>query len=762
MKISLEDVAESTESAFSDNSSDNLEQFKDLAGEAGVDLGLLELSAKGAALALAVMITKSVIDGAISYDKAITDLQITMGITEESAKDLYAAVKDISKGGYSIEGIANAVKMLEQRFGLSADESEELAQGIDLLNKYGYEHKDVIRFMTSAVNDWGMTYEEALDYILKGEQEGLNMSEDWMDTLVEYTPIFSTLGITGNDAFNLIREAMKATGVDSDKAADIVKEFFLTLTDGSTTSQEAFDALGLNIDDLKNKINDGSLTSVEAMQKVMEAIMGVGDETEQARLLQEIFKGTIEYGSIGIVEAWANVGNEVINTTGTIDAAKEAFEGSYEAAKQDLSNSWSTLSETIGSKAVPALTWTIDLFNDILVTVLNIGPLVKNMFAEMGNDISQWSLGAVGKFQEFQIACIEGAIKIAESLGKDEWASKWTKNLENVKNKHTETVEKIKQNEKERARIEKEDQALRDQIYGRDRSNHTKTADTIVKNNDNIKKSSSETNKKLETDSTNSANKVSQNAQKMGNDLSSNMNKAKNSTEISMQGIKGAVDSNMNGSLTTIQVQATEMYKGVKTSFNKMSQSAREDGTAMYLGVQTSAQKMASSAKSSGTEMYLGVTTSTSQMANKAIADWERIRSEYSKNITGTITITTVKKTINETINKTSQKASTQSIMDTHKSLTESITPINIDKYELFNGYYTQKTQESRQVISIQKNNNITKNLENKLDKLVSTLSNLKTINQSNNINITAQEPLSPSQVARRTRKELETLGRRL
>lgn len=176
----------------------------------------------------------------------------------------------------------------------------------------------------------------------------------------------------------------------------------------------------------------------------------------------------------------------------------------------------------------------------------------------------------------------------------------------------------------------------------------------------------------------------------------------------------------------------------------------------------TSAQKMASSAKSSGTEMYLGVTTSTSQMANKAIADWERIRSEYSKNITGTITITTVKKTINETINKTSQKASTQSIMDTHKSLTESITPINIDKYELFNGYYTQKTQESRQVISIQKNNNITKNLENKLDKLVSTLSNLKTINQSNNINITAQEPLSPSQVARRTRKELETLGRRL
>lgn len=706
LKNSLEDVAESTESAFSDNSSDNLEQFKDLAGEAGIDLGLLELSAKGAALALAVVITKSVIDGATSYDKAITDLQITMGITEKSAKDLYAAVKDISKGGYSIEGIANAVKMLEQRFGLSADESEELAQGIDLLNKYGYEHKDVIRFMTSAVNDWGMTYEEALDYILKGEQEGLNMSEDWMDTLVEYAPIFSTLGVTGNDAFVLIQKAMQATGVDSDKAADMVKELMLTLTDGSDASAQALDELGLDIDDLTGRINDGSITSVEAMQEIMKAIVDMGDKTEKSRLLQETFKGTIEYGSIGIVEAWSNIGNEVINTTGTIDAAKQAFEGSYEAAKQDLSNSWNTLSETIGSKAVPALTWTIDLFNDILVTVLNIGPLVKNMFAEMGNDITQWSLGAVGKFQEFQIACIEGAIKIAEALGKDEWASKWKENLEGVKNKHTETVEKIKQNEKERAKIEAQDQALRDEIYGRDKKNHTDTANAIVQNNEKVKNSSSETNKKLETDSTNSANKVSQNAQKMGNDLSSNMNKAKSSAETSMQGVKGAVDSNMDGSLKTVQVQATEMYKGVKTSFHKMSQSAREDGTEMYKGIQTSANKMASSAKAAATDMYKGVTTSTSRMAQKAIADWNSIRNAYSKSITGNITIQ--KKTISTQETQQAQAASSLSIPD---KTTIDFSTINTARFITEGQYYSIPTSNQNLPNINNTNNNFETNM---------------------------------------------------
>lgn len=717
LKSNLNETADATDEISESAENSRLDEFKDTASEAGVNLDFLELSAKGAALALAVVITKSVISGAINYDKAITDLQITMGLTEKSAKDLYNAVQDISQGGYSIEGISNSVKILEQRFNLSADETKNLAQGMEILNKYGYENKDVVRFMTSAVNDWGMGYEEALDYILTGEQKGLNISEDWMDTLVEYTPILSTLGLTGKDVFALISEGVKATGLDTDKAADMVKEFFLTLTDGSDTSKEAFKDVGINIDTLKNQIDNGSITSAEAMQKVMKAIMKVGDETDQARLLQEIFKGTIEYGSIGVVEAWANMEQGVVNTKGAIDEAKTAFEGSYEASKQDLSNSWNELTTTIGSGTVPALTWVIDLFNDILATVMNLGPLYKNTLALMGNDLSQWSLGAVGKFKEFEIACIEGAIKIAEVLGKDEWASKWKENLEDAKQSHSETVKKIIENEKERTRIESEDEILREQIYGKNKEIHNSNADKIIKKNEEVKQSSKTTNKAIETDTTNSANKVSANTNKMSTDMSTNMNKAKSSAESSMQGVKGAIDNNMDGSLRTVQVQATEMYKGVKTSFLKMSQSAREDGTEMYLGVQTSARKMAESAKSSASDMYRGVTTSTSKMANKAIADWNSIKNTYSKSISGNVTIH--KKTISSQESKQSQDLSKLSTpIDMAKF---DITPINSERFVTQGQYYSVPTSDKSNYL---KQNNIsntdTNNLLKELIKLLS------------------------------------------
>lgn len=750
LKSDLSETADATDEISESAENSRLDEFKDTASEAGVNLDFLELSAKGAALALAVVITKSVIDAAGTYDKAITDLQITMGITEDSAKDLYSAIRDISDGGYSIEGISEAVKMLEQRFGLSANQSEELAQGIDLLNKYGYESKDVVRFMTTAVNDWGMTYKGALDYILKGQQEGLNMSDDWMDTLVEYTPIFSTLGVTGNDAFLLIREAMKATGVDSDKAADMIKELMLTLTDGSDASARALSELGLNINTLKKQIDDGSITSVEAMQKIMKAIVGMGEETEKSRLLQETFKGTIEYGSIGIVEAWNNIGNEVVNTAGTIDAAKEAFEGSYEAAKQDLSNSWNELTTTIGSGAVPALTWVIDLFNDILATVMNLGPLYKNTLALMGNDLSQWCLGAVGKFKEFEIACIEGAIKIAEALGKDEWASKWKENLEGAKQSHSETVKKIIENEKERTRIESEDEILREQIYGKNKESHNSNADKIIKKNEEVKQSSKTTNKAIETDTTNSANKVSANTNKMSTDMSTNMNKAKSSAESSMQGVKGAIDNNMDGSLKTVQVQATEMYKGVKTSFFKMSQSAREDGTEMYKGVQTSAQKMADSAKSSASDMYRGVTTSTSRMAEKAISDWNSIRTAYSKPINGKITKTTINKTKNEKEDKSINNVKSNfDIMPV-----DDINLPDISNLRLTGGYFTS-TATSRLEFYNESSILETNKLLKEIIKYISKNNNSIT----NNITINSAKALSPYEIAKENIKAQKRLA---
>lgn len=446
----LEDLGESSNKAESSIAS-VVNSITDLAGVS-----------KTAAAAITTIFTSGIVSGAISYDKAITFLRINLGVAKKDAKSLYDQIKLIADDGYSLEGVTQATTLLQKRFKLSNQETKDLAQSMELLDKMGYDMNDTVRFMTSAVNDWGMTHREALDMIIAGEQEGLNISNDWLDSLVEYTPILSTLGIEAKDAFMLIDEAINATGMNTDQATDMVKEFLLTLTDGSNTSKDAFKDLGINIDDLKKQIDDGSITTIDAMKKVSKAIMNVGDDTERARLLQEIFKGTVEYGSEGVIEAWSNLGNEVINTSGAMDEAKQAYEESYEAMQQDLSNSWKELSQTIGSEVLPALSSVTDFTNN----TIKILSFLPSAFTYLGNDIANVFEGMRGKFYEFILGVGNGMADFADTIGMDEMADSLREWGKSIDEEHKALSQRIKERNEENDKLNTEFSQHLNEIWG--------------------------------------------------------------------------------------------------------------------------------------------------------------------------------------------------------------------------------------------------------------------------------------------------------
>lgn len=466
LENSMNDIKSSMVSMDGDNPLEELSNSSDEANSTISDVvsSLVELTgvSKITAAAVVSIFTKGALSGAIEYDDAITSLRISLGLAEEDAKSFYKQIKDIAGNGYSLEGATQAATLLQKRFKLSNKETKNLSQSMELLDKMGYDYNNQVRFMTSAVNGWGMTHSEALDMIIAGEQTGMNISQDWLDTLVEYTPILSTLGIEAKDAFMLIDEAINATGMNTDQATDMVKEFLLTLTDGSNTSKDAFKDLGINIDDLKKQIDDGSITTIDAMKKVSKAIMNVGDDTERARLLQEIFKGTVEYGSEGVIQAWANLGDEVINTSGAMDEAKQAYEESYAAMQQDLSNSWKELSQTIGSEVLPALSSVTDFTNN----TIKILSFLPSAFTYLGNDIANVFEGMRGKFYEFILGVGNGMADFADTIGMDEMADSLREWGKSIDEEHKALSQRIKERNEENNKLNTEFSQHLNEIWG--------------------------------------------------------------------------------------------------------------------------------------------------------------------------------------------------------------------------------------------------------------------------------------------------------
>lgn len=278
----------------------------------------------------------------------------------------------------------------------------------------------------------------------------------------------------------------------------------------------------------------------------------------------------------------------------------------------------------------------------------------------------------------------------------------------------------------------------------------TKTKEATVAVDKNTKEAATkaDTNTKVIKDK---ANKNTQDAKssmdtntKAGADaVAKNMGKASQSADTELSKVSESAKSNMDASAKTMKESATDMSTVVETSFSDMNTNTTQHS-----------ESMAKNAKFHADNMEASVKLSTKTMADAAIADWERVRSTYNKSISGTITVTTVNRTVNETVTKSggNQGQSTDY---------RNIDVVDPSRYQFDAGYYSQDSKLSKSIISINRDNN-SSSLDKKLDKLIDVLSNSKTIKQENNISITSQEPLSPSQVARKTRKELELLGRRI
>lgn len=704
-------------------------------------LDLLSLGAKGAGLALAGMLVTSTINSAKEYDKILTDLQIELGLTEDKASDLQSKIMSFSDGGYNIESISEAVKLLSQRFNMTDDDMEKVSQGMSILNDYGYETNDMVRFISMAYDSWGMTANDALGMIIRGQQDGINIAGDLMDTFIEYTPILGQMGLSGQDAFNLMSSAMQTTGMDSDKVADMMKELTLTITDGSTTSADALSSIGIDVSDLTSRIDSGKITMSDAFKEVSGAILGVKDETSRATALQDIFKGTVEYGNQSVLESWVGVKNETLNTSSAIDEVATAYENSYQASQQDFSNSWSELSQTLGSMLLPVLTAVMDS----LTRVINVSKLAVTNF---GIQVQTWAKQLKVFFQEI-------GISILESLASLPFAEKIMPNLDStlssMKASHEETIKYIQNNEQKM----KENSALINAEYQSDKeqtfSNVASTADAKTKEMANA----------VDTNTANAKNSAKANTDALKSDVEGALSGLGNIATDTTGKIPQATQQNLSASSQIIRQFGSDAYNGVRVSFSKLEQSAKQSMSNLYNGCNTSMSKLKTNVKQDATDMYNqsrksfdalakagrqafsnlynGVTTSSSRMKNQVIEDWNGIRNTLSKGISGRVTVTKTNVNQNQT-GKSSFGITEKSSLGMMQGMNTGMARLNTDAIVYGGSTYQAQPVVSASSKASEKLNNDTiselKNQNKLLSEMLGVLMRERTTIVENTINL--------------------------
>ena len=229
----------------------------------------------------------------------------------------------VGLGGLAIAGGALTTKLveIEKQFnslantvqkvtGLQDQAVNEIVVNVSALsNVYEAEQNELIRATNVLIKEFNLSAEEANKILEAGFQSGANAQGDLLDSISEYSV---QLKASGGDAEDLIAilDASGKQGIFSDKGVDVVKEFGLRIREQTKATQDALKgAFGDQFaNELLAGVRDGSITSLEALQRVSQEIGNIDDVAKQQTLIADVFGGAGE-----------DAGLEFIKTLGTIE-----------------------------------------------------------------------------------------------------------------------------------------------------------------------------------------------------------------------------------------------------------------------------------------------------------------------------------------------------------------------------------------------------------------------------------------------------------
>jgi phage-related minor tail protein len=275
----------------------------------------------------------SAFSGAMDLGNAQGRLKAQLGLTTEEAARAGSLAGDLYSNnfGADMNEVTDAIANVAQQMGgfgnVSNEELTRISEGaLGLSSIFGTDVNGSIAAASKLVKS-GMAPDmtTAFDQITRGMQTTGIASDDLLDTIGEYTPYLSSLGVDGAMAFGMMGKAQELGIQNTDKWADAMKEFGIRAIDGSATSIDAYQSLGLSAEDTAAKIAAGGPGAAQAMSQVVQALQGIEDPIEQNRIGVQLFGTQWEDSARTALGAFDPLANAMDDVAGATDRANAAF-----------------------------------------------------------------------------------------------------------------------------------------------------------------------------------------------------------------------------------------------------------------------------------------------------------------------------------------------------------------------------------------------------------------------------------------------------
>lgn len=246
------------------------------------------LGAAGALATVGVAATAAAAETIAFADEAnaaMEDFRRTTGISEEGLEAFAQAGKNLFALGVGegIGDIAEAMAEVNNVMQTGAEATENITRkALVMRDAFGKDVGGSVDAVKVLMDEFGLSADESFNLLAAGIQGGLDRSGDFLDTIREYGNLFAEGGASAAEFFSFIETGSQGGVLGTDKAADAFKEFQIRILEGGKDVQDAFDLMGIDYLDFASKVGDGTISTIDAFNEISKQLrLNVQNPIEQ-------------------------------------------------------------------------------------------------------------------------------------------------------------------------------------------------------------------------------------------------------------------------------------------------------------------------------------------------------------------------------------------------------------------------------------------------------------------------------------------------
>lgn len=239
------------------------------------------------------------------------------------------------------KGLIEASRLTQNFTGLTGDAADKITTDTQAIADHmGKGFDDTIGAANTLVQQFGISWEEALVKIEDGIQAGADMNGRFVENINQFAPALRDAGVSVDEFVSILAETRN--GIFDEKGVQDIIKGGTRLRAMTKQISDSLDACGISSKQMQKDLEDGNITMLEAVQQVATKLKELPENSQEAgQVMKNVFGRSAAEGGTLLIQSLADV-----NTN--LDEAKKRM-GDLGVLNREQMEAQQELNETLAA-----------------------------------------------------------------------------------------------------------------------------------------------------------------------------------------------------------------------------------------------------------------------------------------------------------------------------------------------------------------------------------------------------------------------------